>query len=151
MTRRFQHFPLRGRECGRAFGKGEGVTGWRRKGREKSSSGLGKSSSRFASRSAVQGPAKAEPQLHSLRSVLGRHRYSWGADLAIEWPCTPLLAPLRARCNWRFNSGVCPRPWTPSPLLSHAPLPASPPRTLGEQLPTPGAWALTEPDGKCPS
>lgn len=112
------------------------------KGREESGSDLGKSSSRFASRSAVQGPAKAEPQLYSLRSVLG------DAAALAGVAGTDLAGSTRALRLWDtvhtttgvYNPGVCTRPWTPSPSLAmHLYLAlqqghlrsSSPPRVLG--------------------
>lgn len=78
---------------------------------------MGKSSSRFASRSAEQGPGKAEPQLHSLRSVLGRQCCSGG----LTWrgvAAQPAPAPLCARSRWALCSRVCPPGRPPAPPQS---------------------------------
>lgn len=107
---------------------------------------MGKSSSRFTFHSVVQGPAKAQPQLHSLRSVLGRHCCSGG----LTWrgvAARSAPAPLCARSRWRLCSRVCP-PGHPQPRPSHAALPASPLWTFGKQPPTPGARALTLPGSR---
>lgn len=91
-------------------GEGEGS-------RDESSSSLGKSSSRFASRSVVQGPGKAEPQLRSLRSVLGRHCCSGG----LTWrgvAAQSAPAPLCARSRWALRSRVCPPGRPPAPPQS---------------------------------
>lgn len=78
---------------------------------------MGKSSARFDSSSVVQGPAKAEPLLHSLRSVLGRHFCSggltWRGVAAQSFP-----ARLCARSRQPLGSRVCPLGQPPAPPQS---------------------------------
>lgn len=78
---------------------------------------MGKSSSRFDSRSAVQGPAKAEPLLHSQRSVLGRHYCSGGLTWrGVAAQSAPAL--LCARSRRPLGSRVCPLGQPPAPPQS---------------------------------
>lgn len=122
------------KNVGREEGKGEEEGS-----RGESSSTFWKSSSRFASRSAVQGLAKASlPEVCPGETLLLR-----GADLA-EWQRSPLPRRFVRAAAGPSAPGSAPRDAT-LPRPSHATLPAPPLWTFGKQPLTPGARALTAP------
>lgn len=113
---------------------------------------MGKSSSRFVSCTAVRGPEKAEPQLRSPRSVLGRHCSSGGltwrggaGQIALVTLCARSHQPL---CSWVRPPGRAPAP----PQSCNFTCLFSSLWTFGRQPPTQRDRVLTVPgSGRCPS